>query len=99
MKNDPNPFQLHANTSITLHQTHHPPQPAFKHRQMAVRLYLKMITKVNCSFKNKNSERKYQPKNQNPLSYKSQKIKNASFNAQCFKLLIRATLKVNTHPL
>lgn len=48
-RNDPNTFQLQANTLYTLHQALHPAQLVSKHGQMAMRLYVKKITKANCS--------------------------------------------------
>lgn len=48
-KKYPNTSQLQANTLYTLHQAIHPAQPVSKLGQMAMRLYVKQVTKANCS--------------------------------------------------
>lgn len=48
-KKYPNTAQLQANTLYTLHQAIHPAQPVSKLGQMAMRLYVKQVTKANCS--------------------------------------------------
>lgn len=48
-KKYPNTAQLQANTLYTLYQAIHPAQPVSKLGQMAMRLYVKQVTKANCS--------------------------------------------------